>query len=80
MMPATPIRLLIELDPTAEPIIGTLQNQPHGPIEHFHGWLQLTETLQAIRHAQAQSPGEPRSAATACPPRERRSSPEQGRR
>lgn len=53
-MTPTPIHVRIELDPTAEPITGTLQQEPHGSTKHFHGWLQLTEALQAIRHADAQ--------------------------
>jgi hypothetical protein len=80
-MATTPIQLLIELDPTAEPITGTLQKQPHGSTEHFHGWLQLTETLQAIRHAQPPPTGERRPDATARPPRtDRPPSPDPGRR
>jgi hypothetical protein len=38
-MTPTPIHLRIELDPTAEPITGTLQQQPHRSTKHFHGWL-----------------------------------------
>jgi hypothetical protein len=38
---------LIELDPEAEPISGAVQQQPDGANTLFHGWLQLTETLEA---------------------------------
>jgi hypothetical protein len=43
--------LLIEVEPSATPITGTLQRQPHGQIEPFTGWLQLTEALETARRA-----------------------------
>jgi hypothetical protein len=50
MRPST-LQLLIELDPAVEPISGTLRQQPDGASTPFHGWLQLTETVEAIRRA-----------------------------
>jgi hypothetical protein len=49
-MPASPIRLVIELDPAVEPIEGTVQH-PDGLVTQFHGWLALTEALEASRRA-----------------------------
>jgi len=54
-MPQSRIRLLIEVEPCATPITGTLQRQPHGEIERFTGWLQLTEALEAARRASSLS-------------------------
>jgi hypothetical protein len=50
------IRLLIELDPVAVPIAGTLQRQPDGDVQPFIGWLQLTENLEAIRRSATRHP------------------------
>jgi hypothetical protein len=56
-MNALPIRLLLELDPTAEPITGTLHEQPDGASTHFHGWLSLTQALEAARRRESQDTG-----------------------
>ena len=50
-MPQDTIQLVIVLDPTIGPISGTFQQQPGGASTRFHGWLQLTEALEAIRQA-----------------------------
>jgi hypothetical protein len=57
-MPPTTIRVVIELDPAAEPISGML-TQDDGQTMAFHGWLALTEALEASRHA---APGLPDAA------------------
>jgi hypothetical protein len=49
-MSASTIRLVIELDPTVEPITGTPE-RPGGLVKHFHGWLALTEAVEASRRA-----------------------------
>jgi hypothetical protein len=49
-MPPATIRLVIELDPAAEPISGML-TRDDGQITAFQGWLALTEALEASRHA-----------------------------
>jgi hypothetical protein len=57
MTPPT-LRLVIDLDPMAEPITGTLSSAD-GPALAFRGWLALTEAVEASRRAaQAASPGE----------------------
>jgi hypothetical protein len=48
-MPCSTIRVLMELDPDRQPIAGTVQQQPTGPTTTFHGWLQLSQLLEAIR-------------------------------
>jgi hypothetical protein len=48
-MAATTVQLLIELRTTAGPIAGTLRLLPNGHPVQFRGWLQLTETLEAMR-------------------------------
>jgi hypothetical protein len=60
-MRPTTIRVVIELDPAAEPISGML-TQHDGRTTAFHGWLALTEALEASRHdgsAVPEPPGRP---------------------
>jgi hypothetical protein len=42
---------LNELRLAGAPIAGTVQQQPDGDIREFNGWLQLTESVEAIRRA-----------------------------
>jgi hypothetical protein len=48
-MPVTRIQLVIELESAVAPIAGTVREQPDGDAQRFRGWLELTETLEAIR-------------------------------
>lgn len=48
-MAAKTIQLLVELRTTDGPIAGTLRPLPNGQPLQFRGWLQLTETLEAMR-------------------------------
>ena len=48
------IRLLVELDPGVEPIAGVVRQPPSGAPLRFVGWLQLTQTLEALRNATTQ--------------------------
>jgi len=48
-MTSPPIRVLIELDPCADPIAGVLRQQPGEVSTPFRGWLSLTEALESIR-------------------------------
>jgi hypothetical protein len=43
-----PPRLLLEFDLDAEPIGGVVTDQ-RGAEQAFHGWLQLTEAIEAAR-------------------------------
>jgi hypothetical protein len=54
-MPPT-IQLRIELQSLSTPIAGTVQEQPTGHITPFIGWLQLTETIEAIRRSTVHDP------------------------
>jgi hypothetical protein len=47
-MPEATIQLLIEVDPAAEPITGTLWHS-NGTSTTFRGWLALTEAVEARR-------------------------------
>ncbi|HLX89985.1 MAG TPA: hypothetical protein VKR22_16180 [Acidimicrobiales bacterium] len=49
----------VEFDLDAHPIGGTVVD-PAGTPEPFHGWLELTEKLEAVRNS-ALSPTEPRA-------------------
>jgi len=49
-MSRSTIRLLVEFDPGVEPIKGVVQQPPNGDPMRFVGWLQLTQTLEALRN------------------------------
>ena len=55
-MAATTVQLLIELRNAAVPIEGTLRLLPDGHALPFTGWLQLTETVEAVRKSQLAMP------------------------
>jgi hypothetical protein len=50
-MSRSTIRLLVELDLGVEPIAGIVQRPPNGDPVRFVGWLQLTQTLEALRNS-----------------------------
>ena len=50
-MSRSTIRLLVEFDPGVEPIKGVVQQPPNGDPLRFVGWLQLTQTLEALRNS-----------------------------
>lgn len=75
-MAARTVQLSIDLRDGDLPIGGTLRVLPHGQPVAFNGWLQLTETVEAIRGAYLPKPPAvipvhdrriPRGR-TACPP------------
>lgn len=41
-------RIVIELDPASEPIVGRL-SRPDGQLRPFRGWLELTSLIEAAR-------------------------------
>jgi len=51
-MAATSVQLLIDLRSAPEPIAGTVRLLPNGHPLRFSGWLQLTETVEAMRRSQ----------------------------
>jgi hypothetical protein len=55
-VPAKTTQLLIELNLAAEPIAGTVSQQPNGDPVPFSGWLQLTETIEAVRRSAGADP------------------------
>lgn len=57
-MAARTVQLSIDLRDGDLPIGGTLRVLPHGQPVAFNGWLQLTETVEAIR--ERTSPNRPR--------------------
>jgi hypothetical protein len=50
-MSRSTIRLVVDFDPGVEPIKGVVQQPPNGDPVRFVGWLQLTQTLEALRNS-----------------------------
>jgi hypothetical protein len=67
-MPPRTIQLLLEVNFEAVPIAGTLQQPPDGRIEQFNGWLQLTETLEAIRRSAVRDASQERKSSPSTTP------------
>ncbi len=60
------LRLVLEIDPTADPVAGTLR-EDSGPVQRFTGWTQLGHALAVVIAigARAEAPGTGSTHATA---------------